>query len=90
MLTFETIFMNCWGKPGEYEDFLVEKEQYNNKSEWMVDDMEGLSDVEGPVLKIQSMQAEYVMTMTGSHVLIGQNVEGESELEEQESVYFEE
>jgi hypothetical protein len=65
---------------------LVEKEQHNHKSEWMDDDSEELSDVEVPNIRVHSVQAEDVMIMTCSQVLVGQNVEGESNLEEQDEV----
>ena len=44
MLTFETVFMDCWGEPQEYEDSLAEREQCRNKSTPMHGSNEGLSD----------------------------------------------
>jgi hypothetical protein len=65
---------------------LAEKEQHSHKSEWMDDDSEELSDAEVPNIRVHSVQAEDVMIMTCSQVLAGQNVEGESKLEEQDEV----
>lgn len=33
-----------------------------------------------PILKVQSVQAEYVMSLTGSHVFDGKNVEEELDI----------
>ena len=63
---------------------MAEKEQHSHKSEWMNDDREELSDVEVPNIRVHSVQVKYVMIMTCSQVLAGQNVEGESKLEEQD------
>lgn len=48
------------------------------------DESKELSNVEGPDLRLHSVQAEDVMTMACSLVLIAQYVEAESKLEEQE------
>jgi hypothetical protein len=63
---------------------LAEKEQHSHKSEWMDDDSEELSDDEVPNIRVHSVKVEDVMIMTCSQVLDGQNVEGESKLEEQD------
>ena len=63
---------------------MAEKEQHNHKSEWMDDDSEELSDAEVPNIRVHSVQEEDVMIMTCSQLLAGQNVEGESKLEEQD------
>ena len=50
---------------------------------------EGLSEVKFSIPKVKCIQVEDV-TMTSSHVLVDQNVEGKLDLGEQESKYNEE